>query len=74
MTWEFTSRKTPHQNSMAEVAFWMIKHCRMTMMIAANIPKELQFMLQREAFETAFKLDWLTAISINGVIKSQYEH
>ena len=38
------------------------------MMITANIPKNVQFMVHREPFETAGKLDWLAPI--DRVIKS----
>ena len=74
MTWEFTSRNTPQQNSNAEAAFWKIKHRGKDMMIAAIIPKTIQLILHREAFETASKLDLLTSTAIDGVIKSYYEH
>ena len=50
-------------NSIAEVAFWMIKHRAMAMKITANIPKNIQFILHREVFETSSKLDWLTPMA-----------
>ena len=74
MKWEFASRNTPQQNSIAEVAFWTIKHHGMVMMTATNIPKNIQFMVHKEAFTTACRLNWLMPISIDGVTKTQYEH
>ena len=44
------------------------------MMVGATIPKEVQFMEYREAFDTACKLDGLIPITIDGITKSRYEH
>ena len=44
------------------------------MMVRANISKEVQFMVYREAFDTACKLDGLIPITIDGITKSRYEY
>ena len=43
-------------------------------MAGANIPKEVQSMVYREAFDTACKLDGLIPTTIDGITKSRYEH
>ena len=42
------------------------------MMIGANIPKEVQFMVYRDTFDTACKLDGLIPITIDRKMKSKY--
>ena len=44
------------------------------MMIAANVSLKMRYILFREAFETAAKLDGLTIIDIDGKKATRYEH
>ena len=75
ITWEFTARDTPQQNSMAEVGFAAIAAQRRDMMAAAYVPKALRKLgLWREAFKTATQLDMLVAIEIDGMVKTRAEH
>ena len=69
LQWESTSRNTPQQNSIAEVGFWTIKHQDKAMMVGTNVLKEVQFMVYREAYDTACKLDGLIPITIDCITK-----
>ena len=42
------------------------------MMVRANVPKEVQFVVYREPFDTACKLDGLIPITIDGITESRY--
>ena len=48
------------------------------MMVGANNPKEVQFMVYREAFDTACKLDGLIPITVGWenlqILQITYEH
>ena len=44
------------------------------MMVGANIPNKVQFMVHREALDTACILDGQIPITIDGITKSTLEH
>ena len=51
ITFEYTARDTPQQNSLAELAFAIIANRGRAMMHEANLPKEKRFKLWHEAFK-----------------------
>ena len=73
-TIEYTARSTPQHNHKAEVAIATIVKRGRAMMIEANVPEEMRYVIQHKAMETAGKLDGLIMKNINGVIKSRVEH
>jgi hypothetical protein len=56
------------------VAFHTIASCGRGMLNAANVPRELWFMLRRDAFKTATILDGLSIFKIENKIDTQYAH
>ena len=66
LQWEFTSRNTLQQNSIAEEAFWTIRHQGIAMMVWTIVAKEVQFMVYGQAFDTASKWDGWIPITIDG--------
>ena len=71
---EYTAKGTPQQNSVVEKKFDTL-YCReRAMMIAANVSLKMRYILFREAFETAAKLDGLTIIDIDGKKATRYIH
>ena len=74
ITFEFTSRETPQKNHLVELGFAAMHGRGRAMMVAANIPLDKRYILWREAFSTATKVDWLTAIKINKETKTRYQH
>ena len=44
------------------------------MMIAANVPYAVRFVLYHEAYTCATQLDWLVVVEIDGVTKTRVEH
>ena len=71
---EYTAKATPQQNSVVEKKFDTL-YCRgRAMMIAANVSLKMRYILFREAFETAAKLDGLTIIVIGDKTATRYEH
>ena len=74
MTFEYTARDTPQQNSLVEVGFTTIGNRRRAMMIAANISYEMRLVLFHEAYACATQLDWLVLKTLDGVTKSRVEH
>jgi Integrase core domain. len=74
ISFEYTARNTPQQNSLAEVAFATIANRGRAMMHRANLPLAHQYKLCKEAFKTATLLDGLTVIILDGVAKTRVEH
>lgn len=74
ISFEFTARNTPQQNSLAEVAFATIANRGRAMMHRANLPLVHRYKLCKEAFKTATFLDGLTVITIDGDFKTRVEH
>ena len=74
IAFEYTGRDTPQRNSLAEVSFHTLASRGRAIMNDANIPRNLRYLLWREAFQTATLLDGLTIIEINGVSNSRYMH
>ena len=73
-TIEWTARDTPQQNHLVEVGFATLYGRGRSMMIEANVPKDLRHVVAQKAFEAATKLDGLVPTSIKGVVKSRVEH
>jgi len=71
---EFTGRDTPQRNYLAEVGFHVISNRGRAIMHAAKVPKNYRYLLWREAFQTATKLDGLWEIELDGIKKSRYMH
>ena len=74
LTFEYTARDTPQQNSLVEVGFTTIGNCGRAMMISANISYEMRFVLFRKAYACAMQLDWLVLKTLDRVMKSRVEH
>ena len=71
---EFTARNTPQQNSVVDKGFDTLYGRGCAMMIAANIPQALRYVLFKEAFKHSTNMDNLVIVNINGVEKTRYEH
>eukprot|EP00957_Ditylum_brightwellii_P169980 12938244-Ditylum_brightwellii.AAC.1 len=71
---EYTTRNTPQQNSLAETSFYTIRCRGSAMMIAANVPYEVKYKLFREAFTCAMQLDSLVIKELDGVKQTRIEH
>jgi hypothetical protein len=71
---EFTVRKTPQQNLIAETAFTVIAAQVQIMMNAAQLPDELRFKLWAETVMTATHLNNLVIMTLNGEKKTRWEH
>jgi hypothetical protein len=74
ITFEYTARDTPQQNSLAEVGFATLTNRGRAMMHKANIPMEVRPKVWTEAFKTATLLDGLIPIEIDGKIATRYVH
>ena len=74
LTFEFTARDTPQQNSLAEVGFATLANRGRAMMHRANVPEAARYKVWREAFGTATLLDGLLLIEIDGKMASRFEH
>ena len=74
ITYEYTAKGTPQQNSPAEVSFAVLGGCGRAMMSAANIPDEMRYLFFPYAAETATKLDGLMVIEWKGKVATKYEH
>jgi len=71
---ENTARKTPQQNSCAELAFTVIASKMRVVINAAQIPKSEHFKMWSDAATTVTALDNLIPVTFNGVTKTRYEH
>ena len=74
MTFEYTARDTPQQNSLVEVGLTTIGNCRRATMIAANISYEMRFVLFHKAYACATQLDSLVLKTLDGVTKPRVEY
>jgi len=71
---ENTARKTPQQNSYAELVFTVIASKTRAVMNAAQIPNNERFKMWSEAATTVTALDNLIPVTFNGVTKTRHEH
>jgi hypothetical protein len=71
---EYTARNAPQQNHLAEIGIYVI-YCRgRALMSRANSPKKYHYRMFWLATETACVLDWLTLVTINGVMATKIKH
>ena len=68
---ENTARRTPRQNSYAELAFTVIAAKTRAVMNAAQIPKSKRFKMWSEAATTVTALDNLIPVTFNGETKTR---
>ena len=71
---EFTAQNIPQQNAPVEKGFDTLYGRGRAIMIAANIPEQLRYVLFREAFKHATNMDNLTVITIDNKEGTRYEH
>ncbi len=71
-SFENTAHKTPQQKSKAETGFTAAK--ARAMLSAAQVLKDEQYKMWGEVAKTATALDYLIAVTVNGVTKTRYEH
>ena len=74
MEFEFTPRKTPRFNHLAELKIHLICNKARAMMIEANVPRKYRYRCFVLANSCAMMLDWLVTVVINGVEKSRFNH
>jgi hypothetical protein len=65
---ECTARNTPQQNNLAEIGIYVICCRRRALTSRENSPKKYHYQMFWLATETACVLDWLTAVTIDGVM------
>jgi hypothetical protein len=70
---EYTSRDSPQQNSLAEVALRTLAGRARAMTVAANLPPEHKKNFTMVAIQHATALDNLIPVEIDGLTKSRYE-
>ena len=70
MTFEFTARDIPQQNSLAEVGFATCANRGRALMARANVPTDIRTKVWTAAFKIETLLDGLMPIEINRVIKT----
>ena len=73
-TIEWTAKNRLQQNHLVEVGFATLYGRGRSMMIEANVPKDLRHVAAQKAFETATKLDGLVPTLIKRVVKPRIEH
>ena len=71
---EFTGRDTPQRNHLAELGFAVLANRGRAIMVRAHVPKDIRYLLWREAFKTATLLDGLQMVTIDGKEATRYEH
>ncbi len=71
---EKDSRKTPQQNSYAELTFTVIALKMRAVMNASQIPKSECFKMWSEAAMTVTALEDLIPVTWNGITMTRYEH
>jgi hypothetical protein len=71
---EFTARKTPQQNLIAEMVFTVIAAHARSMMNTVQLPDKLRFKLWAETVMTATYLNNLVIVTLNREKKTQWEH
>ena len=74
ITYEFTGRDTPQRKHLAELGFAAIYNEGRAMMVHANFPKLIRYLVYNEVFKTATLLDGLVVIELNGQKKTRFEH
>jgi hypothetical protein len=74
ITCEYTARDTPQQNHLAELGFASLANKGRALMVRGNTPLSVRYLLCREAFKTATKLDGLMVVTVNGVSATRYVH
>ena len=73
ITFEFTARATPQQNSPVKTRFAYILNKARTLMIDANIPYLECYKIIQEAIITVTKLDGLVTTNVGKEVKTRYE-
>jgi hypothetical protein len=71
---EYTARNTPQQNHLAEIGIYVICCRGRALMSRANSPKKYRYRMFWLATETACVLDWLTVVTIDGVMAMKIKH
>ncbi len=71
---ENTARKTPQQNSLAELAFTVLSAKARAMLSVAQVPQDKPYKLWGETIMTVTALDNLIPNTLNGVTKTRYEN
>ena len=71
---EFTARRTPQQNSLAERGFTTILFRAKAIMHAAHLSHYWKYFLRNEVFMYASMMHGLEMVERNKIIKSRYEH
>jgi hypothetical protein len=71
---EYTARNTPQQNHLAEIGIYVICCRGRALMSRANSPKKYRYRMFWLAMETACVLDWLTVVTIDGVMAMKIKH
>ena len=66
LDFEFTSRDTPHHNSMTELAFPYLAGKARAMMGAARVPEDIKSKVALEAIACATQLDGLVVVDVKG--------
>ena len=74
VSFEYSSKETPHQNSLIETASTLIAARSRSLIDAANVPKIGRYWLLPEAANAVMKLDWLEIVTIDHMTKTQIEH
>ena len=71
---EYTTRDTPQQNSLVEVAFYALANKAHATMHHANLPMEMWYHLFGDIFTIVMLLDGLTVIKLSGKCTNRYKH
>ena len=74
LSFEYTGRATPQRNHLAELGFAIILPRAKAMMHAANVPEDVRPVLCKECINCSTMLDWLVAITLDGITKTRIEH
>ena len=71
---EYTARNTPQQNHLAEIGIYAISCRARALMSRANTPSKYKYRMFWLSTETACVLDWLTVVTIDGVMAMKIKH
>ena len=74
VTMEYTGRDTPQRNHLAELGFAVLANRGRAVLAKANIPKDIRYLLWREAFMTVTLLDGLVVTTIGNKTQTRFEH
>ena len=66
MIMEYTGKGLPQRNQLAKLGFADVAGKARAMMVQANLPKEIKYMLCKECFNSAMYLSNLTVVTLNG--------